>query len=682
MKPAFARPARSSAVSTSGNFAFWFLTLMYMETLLHILLFKTFTLQFLYAVGFTAAIAAVLSGLLGLLPRKSNQVISVALVTVLSILYCSQLVYNAVFGTMYSISMMGMGGAALTNFWRETLRTILDMIPTLLAMLAPIPAAVIVTIKLPKFFDLGFHWHRMLVLILAVAIHFGVYQCLKIGGTGFFSTHYVYHSSDTTTDHAAERFGLLTTMRLEMTAKEPAPEEDSFTPITEATVPDTQPDTEPADGTEPADATEATEPPVEYNVLDIDFDYLNTLTEDKQLIELNHYVQSLTPTNKNEYTGMLADYNLITICAESFSTGAIDPELTPTLYKLSTEGFIFNNFYNSYPNVTTDGEYSFCMGIWPDTSRGKDASSFQVSRDNHLPFALGNVFRKQAGVSSYAYHNFDRTYYGRDKSHPNMGYSCKFMNDGMKFTTTWPSSDLEMMEQSVADYLSADQQFHAYYMTFSGHYRYDRQNPMVSRNYSVVKDLDYSEAVKCYLSCNYELEKAMAYLMEELEKAGIADKTAIVLTGDHFPYGLQDFQYSELIGYEIDKFSKFKSTLIFWVGGMEEPLYVDEYMCTNDILPTILNLWGFEYDSRLLAGTDVFSDGEHIAILRDQSFFNDKVWFDSAKGTVVWQTEEQDDALVEATIRKIKNQFNLSEKILNKDYYRYLSENCEALQYE
>lgn len=677
MKPAFARPAGKSAISTLGNFAFWFLNLMYMETLLHVLLFKTFSIQYLYVTGFTAAIAAAVSGILGLLPAKANRILTVLCVSVLSILYCSQLVYHAVFGTMYSISLMGMGGAALTNFWRETLRTILQIIPSLLAMLAPAAAAAVVTVKLPKLFDLGFHWFRLVVLVAAVLMHLAVYQCLSIGGTGYFSTHYIYHSADTTTDHAAECFGLLTTMRLEMTADEDSSGSSGFDLPVVATVPETQAASVPE---ETEDVAEATEPVVEYNALDIDFDYLNTLTEDEQLIELNNYVKSLTPTNKNEYTGMLADYNLITICAESFSTAAIVPELMPTLHKLSTEGFIFTNYYNSYPNVTTDGEYSFCMGIWPDTSRGKDASSFQISKNNYVPFALGNMFQSQKGVASYAYHNFDKTYYGRDYSHPNMGYTCKFMNDGMTFTTSWPSSDLEMMEQSVADYISSEEQFHAYYMTFSGHYRYDKQNPMASRNYSVVADLEFSEAVKCYLSCNYELEKALAYLMEELEKAGIADKTAIVLAGDHFPYGLLDKQYSELIGYEIDDFSKYKSTLIFWVGGMEEPVYVDEYMCNNDILPTILNLWGFDYDSRLLAGTDVFSDAEHIAILRDQSFLTDTLRFQSKSGETVWQTDEIDENAVETTIRKIKNQFNLSEKILNKNYYAYLAEHCEAIQ--
>ena len=75
------------------------------------------------------------------------------------------------------------------------------------------------------------------------------------------------------------------------------------------------------------------------------------------------------PTSKTQYTGLLKDYNLITICAESFSNLLIDPERTPALYKLATHGFIFNNYYGTFGSNTTIGEYTFCTGLYPDLSR-------------------------------------------------------------------------------------------------------------------------------------------------------------------------------------------------------------------------------------------------------------------------------------------------------------------------
>ena len=491
------------------------------------------------------------------------------------------------------------------------------------------------------------------LILTAILVQVGTTACLQIGGTGYFTNHYFYHSADTTIDQATDRFGLLTAIRLELTMTE-GDEENYYTDDTQA------------------EENEV----VEYNVLEIDFDHLNTLTDNKKQLAINEYCASLTGTNKNEYTGMLSDYNLILLCGESFSTAAIDPVLTPTLYKLANEGFIFNNYYNTYPNTTTDGEYSLCFGLFPDTSRGKSASSFFASRGSYLPFALGNLFMEQKEIQSYGYHNYYGTYYGRNQSHPNLGYKMKFAGAGMKFSSYWPASDLEMMQQSIDDYIGQEQ-FHAYYMTFSGHYKYDRHvNKIAETNWDVVKDLEYSDPAKAFLSCNIELDKALEYLMQRLEEAGVADKTAIVLAGDHFPYGLTDAQYSELIGYEIDQFSKYKSTLIFWVGGLEENIVVDEYCCNIDVLPTILNLWGFDYDSRMLVGTDVFSDGEHAAILIDKSFYTDKVWLNASSGEIKYLVPEESlpAGYIDNMIQSIKTKFTISTDILTTAYYNYAFE--------
>ena len=104
---------------------------------------------------------------------------------------------------------------------------------------------------------------------------------------------------------------------------------------------------------------------------------------------------------------------------------------------------------------------------------------------------------------------------------------------------------------------------------------------------------------------------------------------------------------------------------------------VDEYCCNVDILPTILNLWGFEYDSRLLAGTDVFSDGYHVAVLKDSSFYNDKVWLNASSGEVRYLLEENElpQDYVENMIAFVKKKVSMSVDILNTDYYNFVYSN-------
>ena len=555
--------------------------------------------------------------------------------------------------------MMGMGGAALASFWRETLITMGEKAPDILSLLVPLAALILLRRFRPQWLlaPLGRGWIGL--IIGAAVFHGGILVLLGLGGTGMFTPYGFYHSNTIATSQTAERFGILTTMRLELFGSVGGEKEDDGYFVEEPARQDTEQTSQ--------------DQPVSYNILPFDFDALNAKTDNEKIKTINDYCAKLTGTNKNEYTGMLSDYNLILLCAESFDTAVIDPERTPTLYRLANEGFVFTNYYNAFPNTTTDGEYALTQGLWPDTSRDKGTSSLYNSRNSYLPFTLGNLFRQQRGITAYGYHNYVGGYYGREESHPNMGYSMKFAGQGMHFSNSWPASDLELMEQSVDDYIGMEQ-FHAYYMTFSGHYKYDTTNAMVRKNWDTVYGLPYSRKARSYLSCNLELEYAMAYLMQRLEEAGVADHTAIVLAADHFPYGLEDSEYSELVGYPIDSFSKYKSTLIFWVGGMETPQVVDTYCCNVDILPTILNLWGFDYDSRMLAGTDVFSDGTHVAALINQSFLTDKVWFDANTGETRYLVEESQlpEGYVENMNRLIKTRFAISSDILNTGYYNFL----------
>ena len=632
---------------------YWAFALMYWECLLSGAVFHSFGVR-IYALGFTLSAALLVTLVLSFL-RKGRFGAEIFLTAVLTLLYGSQIVYHFIFGTLYSAAMVSQGGEAMTNFWRELLAAMGDHFPWLVALLVPLALRIFLRKGLKGELRAK---GRIVLLVLAVAL----FALTRVGilqtGTEMFSDEDYYRSGEIATNQNVQRFGLLTTIRLELTRHAKTEEQDYYIP-------------EETQGENPAQ--EPAE--VKYNVMNIDFDALNAMTEDKKLLAINDYCSKVTGTNQNEYTGMLKDYNLIVMCAESFSPAAIDKDLTPNLYKLTQQGIIFNNYYNTFPNTTTDGEYALMQGLFPDAGRSKAVSSLYASRNSYLPFTLGNVFQSQRGVESFGYHNYRGSYYGRSESHPNMGYTMKFAGDGMTFTTNWPASDLEMMEQSVDDYIGKEP-FHAYYMTFSGHYKYDiGTNEMAKRNWDQVKDLPYSSnAIKAYLSCNIEFDKAIGYLMERLEQAGVADRTAIIIAGDHFPYGLKDSEYAELIGHDIDGFSKFKSTLIFWVGGLEKNIVVDEYCCNVDVLPTILNLWGFEYDSRLLAGTDVFSDGTHAAVLVDKSFLTDKVWFNASTGEIRYQVPESEipEGYVENMNQLIATRFSISADILNTAYYNFV----------
>ena len=639
---------------------YWLFSALYWEVLAHAGMYSQFQGSFRYALMISGAMALVTAFLVGLLPGKLVVPVNLVLTVAVTFLYGSQMVYCFIFGTPYAVSQMGLGAGAVSQFYREMLSTMAQNWTWIAALLLPL--AVLTGLTVTHCVQRPDRISRFVVLALAAAVVPVVWMDICSGGKNMFSDYYFFTSRKSTTAQTMERFGVPMTFVLELTRPE-----DSGSSMS---VPVEMPSEEVGET-----IPEATEEPVVYNVLPIDFDALNDAADDEKLIALNNYFAQVPGTNQNEYTGMLKDYNLIFICAESFSPAAVHPEYTPTLYRLTHEGFVFENYYTTFPNTTTDGEYTLTQGLYPDSTKDKYSSSMMASANNDLPYALGNFFQREFGVKSWGYHNNVGNYYRRDLSHPNMGYEMKFNRDGMEFSGYWPTSDLEMMEQSVDDYIN-EPQFHAYYMTFSGHYQYNpNDNGVVRKHYNSMEGGPWKQMTqKGYIACHKELDLALEYLLNRLEEAGIADKTAIVLASDHTPYGLAKELYFEMIGEEEDFFGWYKSDLIFWVGGMEEPVVVDEYCSTADVLPTILNLWGFPYDSRMYPGTDVFSDGVHAAVLIDHSFLTDKVWFNSNTGEIRYLVPEEEvpENYIESMNQLIASRFEFSAEILRNNYYQYI----------
>lgn len=609
--------------------------------------------------------------------EKTNRRITRILTCLLCLFYLCELIYFRTFGSLISLSMVGVGGDAITNFWWGLWVSIKTSIWYILLYLIPVIAVILLSaIRKPKQQKIMNAWH-VFGFIIAIIAWITTVIVLPIGGKGDHTVYGAYHSSYVDTDTAAKKIGVLTNAYVEVRSMIFGSSSDTgFDSDTSgADILD--------DGNEPEPVVD-TSPHIDST---IDFDKIAAAADSKKVTELCEYMKTAPVTNKNEYTGIFEGYNLVYICAESFSSMAIDENATPTLYKLANEGIILNNYYNSYKNTTTNGEYSFLAGIWPDVSRdakmGTNVGSMAQSAKKGMQPSLGNMFNT-LGIQSRAYHNFKGSYYYRNESWPNMGFECKFMGAGMNFTTSWPASDYEMMEQSVDDYVN-DDQFCAYYMTFSGHGPYTDENGMYGRNIKFVKealkndDRKLSETAKGYLAVNRELDRAMEYLLDKLEAAGKLNNTVIVLTGDHYPYYVDDRDRNALSGHRVDEdFEMYKSSCIMWAGGLEEPIVCDEYCCNVDILPTILNLFGIDYDSRLYAGTDIFSNGTHMAILYNKNFITDKVKYINNSGKAEWivdtsgYTEEDMEKYLNSMINTVKKKYSVSLSIADTDFYNLI----------
>ena len=171
-----------------------------------------------------------------------------------------------------------------------------------------------------------------------------------------------------------------------------------------------------------------------------------------------------------------------------------------------------------------------------------------------------------------------------------------------------------------------------------------------------------------------ELDQALASLISQLEAAGKLEDTVIVLSGDHYPYGLQEEEISQLLGHTVDPdFEKYKSTLILWNSAMEEPVTVDKFCSSLDVMPTLANLFGLEYDSRLLAGRDILSDAPGLVMFFNYNFLSEEGAYLAGEDVFTpWDGGEPDLDYVGEVLEDMRQRSSYSAMILDKDYYRVL----------
>lgn len=626
-----------------------------------------YILLFSVAIGLAMAFIATLGG------RRWNRVSGITVVVLAFLLAGTQLVYHNIFKEYLTLFSLTNAGEVLGEFWKDALLGIWHTMLPLLALVVPVVALIVFG---PRFTPQKRARAGTAVCLLVLAVFFYLFanRLILSSTAGIMSDRFVY-AETFAPKLAVPRFGVFTTTRLDvrntMKQTDAAPPVETV-PKTVPAEPDTpavgetSPDTAPEPETAPTSEPEIEEPSYTPNVLEIDFDALIKGETDPVIADMHRYFRAQEPSMKNKYTGVFEGYDLIWIVGEAFSTFALDETHTPTLTRLANEGFVFKNFYNPIWGVSTsDGEYVATTGLIPKNG----VWSYYRSSFNYMPFGFGNLFRP-LGYSARAYHNHTYTYYDRDLSYPNMGYDYKGLGSGLEVEETWPESDVEMMEKTVPEYVG-DPNFLVYYLSVSGHLNYNFfGNAMSAKHREEVADLPYSEAPRAYVACQMEFDQAIGLLLDELEKSGRLDHTVIVISGDHYPYGLEIEEMEELHGSGFDdRFGIYKSTLIIWNSLMERT-EVDKLCSSLDIMPTLANLFGLDFDSRLIMGRDILSDTPGLVMFNDRSFITDQGVYDSLSDT--FTAAEGSDAGNEyavKTLGEVNDRFKYSEAILDNDYY-------------
>ncbi len=651
--------------SSRWVWAFMPLSVLYLEVILRIVVGEFWNWGLLLMPLFSLALGTFLALFCALGSPKANRIVGTVILAVLWVLFSVQLIYHRSFSKFLILYSLGAGGVdQITDagVFRSTAIAIAEHLWAILLFLLPALLFFFISKKHPlqKAGIKTRIWVGIGALLFYVAVM----------GTSYLLPSVRRVATDVfDANRAVPLYGLIRTELMDIRCNllglqwVRMEKEESETPTDAPALP-------------PPEAAP------QYNMLEIDFSALAETEKDADIKELHEYFGEIEPTEKNEYTGMFEGYNLILVTAEGFSPYCIDKQLTPTLYKMYNEGFQFTDFYTPIWGVSTsDGEYVATTGlipkagVWSYYRSGKQGNAF--------PFSMGHQFLKSGLPTVYAYHPHSYSYYHRDISHPNMGYNYKGYGNGLEdyITKQWPESDLEMVEATADEFITADAPFHAYYMTVSGHMEYSFNDNMMSyKNRDKVAHLTCSEAVKAYYACNIELDRAMEKLLEKLNAAGVADKTVIAISPDHYPYGLEDKEaeniyhyFDEMAGHSVEtNFELYKGAFLLYCQGMEGPIVVDKTASSMDIIPTLNNLFGFSYDSRLLMGRDILSDADPLVVFLNRSWITDKGRYNADTKEFepfIEMDGAQKEAYVEQINVAVSNQFKASALILETDYY-------------
>jgi lipoteichoic acid synthase len=202
------------------------------------------------------------------------------------------------------------------------------------------------------------------------------------------------------------------------------------------------------------------------------------------------------------------------IAAESYSGVFISQELTPTLWRLTHNGFYFSDYYQpEWGGSTTTGEMAYLCGLAPQWGD----ESMTNTTHNNMYFTMGNQLQR-LGYSSIAFHSGYYKYYKRHTTHENLGYN-QFLGvgNGIEDIISYEyAPDSDLFENTIPLYIDHEP-FSVYYMTLSGHAPYVSDSPLVEKYYDQVDAAfgdEYAKKTKYYICYQMELEAAMSLLVQ------------------------------------------------------------------------------------------------------------------------------------------------------------------------
>lgn len=395
---------------------------------------------------------------------------------------------------------------------------------------------------------------------------------------------------------------------------------------------------------------------------------------------------SLGSEHKNNYTGQLKDKNLIIVQLEGMDSWLINKHDTPTLYSMMNNSINFTKHYSYYNGggSTFNSEFAINTGLITPLSYNKNAYSFNR---NTFPYTLSKLFKNEGYVVN-AFHMNTGEYYSRTTNYLNWGYDNYYgLKDMADYSGDTYMLDRELIlnEQFNELLFPNDTKFVDYLITYSGHLPFTNKKGVCKMLYNMDNeelktenpDLEFEfvqmTEEECIRRQAQETDYMMQLLIENLEEKELLDNTVIVAVTDHYLYTISD--QTILDRYKNTSNNLINNTPLFIWGKGIKKTNVNKVTSQLNVLPTILNLFGIQYNINNYIGEDAL-DKNYNGIV----FFSDYSWYDGnvyVENGEVTNNKKISSEKLEEKNNYIKYITKKNDLVLRYNYFKGIKNNAK-----
>lgn len=377
--------------------------------------------------------------------------------------------------------------------------------------------------------------------------------------------------------------------------------------------------------------------------------YLTFLVKEKaedenQLEFLDNIFSAEQEVHKNSYTGMFKDKNIIFLQLEGIDNWLVTKETMPNLYGLMSKSINFTNHYSYYNGggSTFNSEFAVNTGYLTPISYTKNAYTFNK---NTFTYSMARLFKEQ-GYQVNAFHMNSGEYYSRRINYKSWGYDEYY---GLKDLGTYKDNSYQLDRELILNETFYEKMFKTegkfvhYLITYSVHTPFEvnrgvcklildreekqKEEEALAKGSSYEKPVyEYTEE-ECIKIQAKETDYMVGLLIQALKDNNLYDNTVIVAYADHYLYTVND--KAILDQYKNTSNNLINHTPLFIWSSKVKKKNVTKVTSQLNILPTILNLMGIEYNPINYSGVDALSkDYSGIAFFNDYSWYDGKIYVD------------------------------------------------------